>query len=206
MDRAPTKWGFRSLLESAMRRRQAAHNPKKEKGGNMRTQVFSIRTRHDGGGVFIGRPSKWGNPFAIGRGDDRAAVIQKFREWVFAPERTVLRAEARCELRGQDLYCYCAPLPCHGDVWAQIADSESDEELHSAYCYENALEAYEDALKAAENGRGGCEERERDFDALLIKLCFCAPLPGPCPPLTAQEEAVWKQIMDSDDDQELLIK
>jgi hypothetical protein len=32
--------------------------------------------------VYIGRPSKWGNPFVIGKHGDRAAVIRKYREWV----------------------------------------------------------------------------------------------------------------------------
>ena len=127
----------------------------------MRTQVFSIKARHDGGGVYIGRPSKWGNPFSIGKDGDRAAVIKKFREWVFAPERAALRAEARRELHGQGLYCYCAPLPCHGDVWAQIADSESDGGLFMMYDEAARIEA-------AENGaEGEAEEWKRDFDALL---------------------------------------
>ena len=27
------------------------------------------------------------------------------------------------ELRGKRLACYCAPLPCHGDVLAALADA-----------------------------------------------------------------------------------
>lgn len=30
------------------------------------------------GAVYIGRGSKWGNPFRIGRDGDRAAVIAKY--------------------------------------------------------------------------------------------------------------------------------
>ena len=34
------------------------------------------------GAVYIGRPSRWGNPFVIGRDGDRATVIAKCRAWV----------------------------------------------------------------------------------------------------------------------------
>ena len=40
------------------------------------------------GQVFVGRPTKWGNPFVIGRDGSRAEVIAKYRAWVSAqPER-----------------------------------------------------------------------------------------------------------------------
>lgn len=32
--------------------------------------------------VYIGRPSKWGNPFSIGRDGSREEVIEKYREWI----------------------------------------------------------------------------------------------------------------------------
>jgi hypothetical protein len=31
------------------------------------------------GRVYIGRPSKWGNPFVIGRDGSREEVIEKYR-------------------------------------------------------------------------------------------------------------------------------
>lgn len=34
--------------------------------------------------VYIGRPSKWGNPFVIGRDGSRAEVIAKYRAWIVA--------------------------------------------------------------------------------------------------------------------------
>jgi hypothetical protein len=40
------------------------------------------------GAVYIGRGSKWGNPFRIDPDGDRAAVIAKFERW-FADHRTV---------------------------------------------------------------------------------------------------------------------
>lgn len=69
--------------------------------------------------VFIGRPSKWGNPFKIGRDGDRAEVIAKFEDWI-SGQTQLLRDLG--ELRGKTLGCYCAPEPCHGDVLARLVD------------------------------------------------------------------------------------
>lgn len=70
------------------------------------------------GDTFIGRPSKWGNPFVIGSDGDRETVIEKYRGWVV--EQPELMA-ALPELKGKRLACYCAPQPCHGDVLAELA-------------------------------------------------------------------------------------
>ena len=55
--------------------------------------------------VYIGRSSKWGNPFRIGIDGDRAAVIAKY-EWWLRNQHHLLRALD--ELRGQNLLCFCA--------------------------------------------------------------------------------------------------
>lgn len=72
--------------------------------------------------VYIGRPSKWGNPFMIGRDGNRAEVLQKYRDWIRAPGQEWLRDAARKELRGKILGCWCSPKTCHGDVLAEIAN------------------------------------------------------------------------------------
>jgi len=77
--------------------------------------VHRNRQRYD---LYIGRGSKWGNPYKIGRDGDRAEVIALYERHV-REERPDLRA-ALPELHGKALGCYCAPLPCHGDVLAQL--------------------------------------------------------------------------------------
>ena len=72
------------------------------------------------GTVYIGRGSKWGNPFRIGRDGDRAAVIAKYERWL-ADQHHLLRALD--ELRGRDLVCFCAPRACHGDLLLQLANA-----------------------------------------------------------------------------------
>ncbi len=68
-----------------------------------------------GTAVNIMRPSSWGNPFSIGQHGGRADVIAKYRVWL--PKQTHLMKRLH-ELKGMDLVCCCAPLPCHGDVLA----------------------------------------------------------------------------------------
>ncbi|WP_442237842.1 DUF4326 domain-containing protein [Rhodopseudomonas pseudopalustris] len=69
--------------------------------------------------VYIGRPSKWGNPFVIGRDGSRAEVVAKYRAWIVTQPALMNALE---ELRGRDLVCWCAPLACHGDVLIDLAN------------------------------------------------------------------------------------
>lgn len=69
--------------------------------------------------IYIGRPSKWGNPFVIGKDGDRTEVLRKYERWL--RQQPHLMA-ALPELKGKRLGCYCAPAPCHGDILARLAD------------------------------------------------------------------------------------
>jgi hypothetical protein len=82
--------------------------------------VHCKRERYE---VYIGRPSKWGNPFQIGRDGTRARVIARYREYLMG--RPDLLAAIVPELRGKTLACWCAPLACHGDVLAELADADT---------------------------------------------------------------------------------
>lgn len=69
--------------------------------------------------VYIGRPSKWGNPFNVEVYGRRRAVMM-YREGIEGnPE---MLAAVKAELKDKILVCYCHPLSCHGDVLAEIAD------------------------------------------------------------------------------------
>jgi hypothetical protein len=61
----------------------------------------------------IRNSSKWRNRFKIGRDGTRDEVVTKYRAWLL--QQPELMA-ALPELRGRDLICWCAPLPCHTDV------------------------------------------------------------------------------------------
>lgn len=79
--------------------------------------VHCKKSRFD---VYIGRPSKWGNPFKIGIDGDREQVIEKYRKWLLSNP-----ALLRClsELKGKVLGCWCKPDACHGDVLVEYANS-----------------------------------------------------------------------------------
>ncbi|KKL15193.1 hypothetical protein LCGC14_2508010, partial [marine sediment metagenome] len=87
--------------------------------------------------VYIGRPSKWGNPFQIGRRHepaqgqpdiiiDREWAVYLYREMVedWKWRNTEAYQTIREELKGKNLVCWCAPLPCHGDVLLELANEE----------------------------------------------------------------------------------
>jgi hypothetical protein len=76
--------------------------------------------------VYIGRPSKWGNRFEIDRDGNREEVIEKYREWIHT--RPALMKQAKKELKGKVLGCWCKPKACHGDVLAEIADEGENNE------------------------------------------------------------------------------
>lgn len=84
-----------------------------------------VLNKHHGkppsGAVYIGRPSRWGNPFAIGRDGSRAEVIEKYRALICADP--ALQEAAKRELRGRDLVCFCSPATCHGDVLLSVANA-----------------------------------------------------------------------------------
>lgn len=75
--------------------------------------VNKYRSNYD---VYIGRGSKWGNPFVIGQDGSRDEVIEKYHEWILTqPQIKDLE-----ELRGKRLGCFCKPNRCHGDILVEL--------------------------------------------------------------------------------------
>ena len=72
------------------------------------------------GAIYVGRPTKWGNPFTINRTRSRREVVQLYRLWLLSNGQRV--EDAKRELRGKDLVCWCSPLPCHADILMEIAN------------------------------------------------------------------------------------
>lgn len=71
--------------------------------------------------VYVGRGSKWGNPYHIGQDGDREDVIEKFELHLLNNKELM---EQLPELRGKDLVCWCAPKACHADVLMEYANNE----------------------------------------------------------------------------------
>lgn len=93
------------------------------------------------GAIYVGRPSRWSNPYAVGhlcplfwtRRDrhwvaepyatdwvrDRAHAVDLYRKLARQP---AFIADVRRELVGRNLACWCKPTePCHADVLLEIA-------------------------------------------------------------------------------------
>jgi len=70
--------------------------------------------------VYVGRPSKWGNPYVIGRHGDRHEVISRYEKML--GRKPELVEAAKKELKGKDLACWCAPQACHADLLLKIAN------------------------------------------------------------------------------------
>lgn len=74
--------------------------------------------------VYIGRPSKWGNPFSHipERAEcyvpTREHAVECYRRWILTQPDLLKDLH---ELRGKTLGCWCAPKPCHGDVLAELS-------------------------------------------------------------------------------------
>lgn len=93
------------------------------------------------GAIYVGRPTKWGNPYCIGdesafigvdpvfNADEEPLTARDVKElFRIALGRYVLAITpefVRHELRGHDLACWC-PLdsPCHADVLLELANRE----------------------------------------------------------------------------------
>mgnify|MGYP001560173038 CR=1 FL=1 len=98
--------------------------------------------------VYVGRPSRWGNPFEVDKGVSRQEAKDRFAVHLaayfgfesrmvakaFYPwpvQSTALRDWVK-PLQGKNLACWC-PLvdskgnrvPCHGDILLEIANASS---------------------------------------------------------------------------------
>lgn len=74
--------------------------------------------------VYVGRGRngstlRWGNPFNV-EFYGRARAIEKYKVYIQA-ELDAGRVDL-AELRGKDLVCWCAPLPCHADHLLELAN------------------------------------------------------------------------------------
>jgi hypothetical protein len=77
--------------------------------------------------VYVGRPTKWGNPFRMNFAWERGMVVECFEEYLNNMPKHKLE-KLIAPLRGKDLACFC-PLdePCHADVLLKFAQNEYKE-------------------------------------------------------------------------------
>lgn len=76
--------------------------------------------------VYVGRPTKWGNPYSHSENtraqyktETRREAVEKYFDYLLS--RPDLLADID-ELHGKNLVCWCAPKLCHADVLLRFAN------------------------------------------------------------------------------------
>lgn len=93
-------------------------------------KVYNKRDRRTpADAVYVGRPTKFGNPYSHKDGTlakykvaSRDEAVDAFEQYLLA--NPALLEAARKELRGKSLVCWCAPLRCHADVLIKYANQK----------------------------------------------------------------------------------
>ena len=129
------------------------------------------------GEVYIGQPSRWGNPFEL-RNGSRDLAVAHYRTWLWAEIRAGrVRLEDLAALHGLTLVCWCAPKACHGHVlaraaaWAESQRIEAEIERHE----QAQAEAFVDA---DELDHGAWAEHLRRLEAEAEVRASSAPAGG----------------------------
>jgi len=88
-------------------------------------------TKLPAGTVCVTRPGKWGNEFKKGSPgiETDLVAVRLYRDWLEnTPEGRGVAEDARQELRGRNLACWCKPgSPCHAEVLLEIANRKGGE-------------------------------------------------------------------------------
>lgn len=83
------------------------------------TKVVHCKKEHYD--IYIGRPTKWSNPFVIGKDGTRQEVLAKYRKWIMKQPNLL---EDLHELKGKVLGCWCKPQACHGDILVELLEKK----------------------------------------------------------------------------------
>lgn len=100
-----------------------------------RTKGFHLESPNGLPVVYVGRPSKWGNPYR-----ESKRSLLSYSLWLNTTiEGRKIFAQAEEELKGKNLACWCplynkdgSRFPCHADVLLSIANDMPMEELANA--------------------------------------------------------------------------
>lgn len=145
------------------------------------------------GAVYVGRPSRWGNPFRVGGNSELGEVpnartaVAHYRSWMTDPLRWCLPPPPDVsELRGKDLVCWCPPGSyCHATVLLELANPAGGlavPDLRTVLTETQRAEI-RDAISAHRLWNGRCEacgavsRRESDHMADVV-IETLAGLPG----------------------------
>lgn len=96
----------------------------------METKV--VHCKKESYDVYIGRPSKWGNPFTHLETRNRAEIKVDTRDEAVAAYEDYIRNKPELmadlhKLKGKVLGCWCKPKSCHGDILVKLINELDNE-------------------------------------------------------------------------------
>jgi len=95
-----------------------------------------VNLKKDSYDIYIGRGSKWGNPFTHIKDkhtkaefivNSRSEAISKYKEWISNQPHLLNALE---ELKDKRLGCFCKPKSCHGDILVELIEQK---QYHSIF-------------------------------------------------------------------------
>lgn len=114
------------------------------KGKRLRKKHYQDQSWKSDCSVYVGRPSKWGNPFKVGRDGTLEQVVKKYEVWL--RRKLVGDPDMLEPLIGKDLVCWCRlDSLCHADVLLKLIDE--------VYGY-GGLDTYLTMGNESKNGKG----------------------------------------------------
>lgn len=88
--------------------------------------IYNKRNPYPRDAIYVGRPTRWGNPFSHLEGTTaqyrvatREEAVEKYREYLLSNSKLL---KSLPELKGKDLVCWCAPASCHGEILLELAN------------------------------------------------------------------------------------
>ena len=97
-------------------------NERASKGYDNKKECRVVNLRKERYDVYIGRGSKWGNPFQMANHteEERNRVCDEYEKYFWS----IGLYKYIDELKGKTLGCFCKPKRCHGDFLAKVANGE----------------------------------------------------------------------------------
>lgn len=94
-------------------------------GTTTKPKCVVVNLRKEPYDVYIGRGSKWGNPFKMRDNSEaeRNRVCGMYEQWFWTTDLP----NHLHELRGKRLGCFCKPKRCHGDFLARLVNEMDSE-------------------------------------------------------------------------------
>lgn len=92
-----------------------------KKQDNLIPPIKIVHCKKEKYDVYVGRPSKWSNPFKIGEDGTREEVIEKYKKWILTQPQLL---DSLWELENRILGCWCHPQRCHAEILIELFEEK----------------------------------------------------------------------------------